>query len=91
MYYRKTQNSNSLNGFNSYAKNYVIKIMYVLLETATHVECKAKYIQVYLQKYVHFNMIKEFEKQKYQYFTSFTMSNSIPIHIKVGLHDSDYT
>ena len=37
--------------------------MYVLLETATHVECKAKYIQVYLQKYVHFNMIKEFEKK----------------------------
>ena len=45
----------------------------VLLKTATYVECKAnKYIQVYLEKYVHFNMIK-FEKQKYQYFTLFTM------------------
>ena len=53
--------------------------MYVLLKTATYVECKAKYIQVYL--YVHFNMIKEFEKLKYQCFTSFTMSNSIPIYV----------
>ena len=41
--------THSLNGFTSYAKNYIIKNihLYVLLKTATYVECKAKYIQVY--------------------------------------------
>ena len=44
MYYRKEIKTHSLNGFTSYAKNYVIEIIrpHVLLKTATYVECKAK-------------------------------------------------
>ena len=42
--------THSLNGLISYAKSYIIKNipLYVILKTATYVECKAKDIQVYL-------------------------------------------
>ena len=65
--------------------------LYVLLKTATYVECKAKDIQVVkVCKFQYHKKSNNKNTSNYHHLLCRTNLYCIFIHIKGGLHDSDF-